>query len=96
MARPWRIQFKGACYHVTARGNNRQDIFFDDLDRRRFLAVLEEAADRFTLRVFAFCLMTNHYHLFLRTPDANLSPAMQWINGTYTARFNRRHRRSGL
>jgi REP element-mobilizing transposase RayT len=95
MARPWRIQFSGAAYHVTARGNNRQKIFLDDRDKKRFLAVLEQAVARFRLKLIAFCLMDNHYHLFLRTPDANLSRAMHWINATYTTRFHRRHSRSG-
>src|SRR3972149_4422755 len=95
MARPWRVCFPEAAYHVTARGNNRQAIFLDDADRRGFLDLLAEAAPRFNLRIIAFCLMTNHYHLFLRTPDANLSRAMHWLNATYTIRFNRRRRRHG-
>jgi len=95
MARPWRIEFPQAVYHVTARGNNRADIVRDDHDRREFIALLAAAALRFNLKIFAFCLMTNHYHLFLRTPDANLSRAMHWLNATYTIRFNRRRRRHG-
>ena len=95
MARPWRIQFPNAHYHVTARGNNRQAIFLSDADRSDFLDLLARAHDRFSLEVFAFCLMTNHYHLFLRTPQANLAAALHWINATYTHRFHRRHRRSG-
>ena len=92
MARPWRIEFPQAVYHVTARGNNRADIVRDDHDRREFIALLAAAALRFNLKIFAFCLMQNHYHLFLRTPDANLSRAMHWLNATYTIRFNRRRR----
>ncbi|HUT55424.1 MAG TPA: transposase [bacterium] len=95
MARPWRIEFPEAVYHVTARGNNRAAIVLDDSDRRDFLGLLAAAALRFNLKIFAFCLMTNHYHLFLRTPDANLTRAMHWLNATYTIRFNRRHRRAG-
>ena len=95
MARPWRIQFPGAIYHVTARGNNRQAIFRDDSDRSAFLHLLARAADRFRLHLFAFCLMTNHYHLFLRTAEPNLAAALQWLNAAYSGRFNRRHRRSG-
>ena len=95
MARPWRIQFPDAVYHVASRGNNRQDIFLDDHDRHTCLTLLEEAHPRFQLHLFAFCLMTNHYHLFLRTPQANLAAFMHWFNGTYTARFNRRHHRLG-
>ena len=95
MARPWRIQFPGALYHVTARGNNRQAIYLDDGDRRDFLDLLGQAHERFKLQILAFCLMSNHYHLFLRTPQANLAAALQWLNTTYTVRFHRRHRRSG-
>jgi REP element-mobilizing transposase RayT len=95
MARPWRIQFPDAIYHIHTRGNSRQDIFHSDRDREDFLGLLGEAVLRFSLQVFAFCLMTNHYHLFLRTPKPNLAAAMHWLNGTYTSRFNRRNRRSG-
>jgi len=95
MARPWRIQFPDAIYHVTSRGNNRQDIFLDNQDKQLFLDTLAAAVPRFNLHLFAFCLMNNHYHLFLRTPQANLSQAMHWLNGTYTVRFFRRHRRDG-
>ena len=95
MARPWRIQFPGAIYHVTSRGNNRQAIYLDDGDRADFLDLLSRGHARFNLQIFAFCLMTNHYHLFLRTPAANLAAALQWLNATYTGRFNRRHHRSG-
>ena len=95
MARPIRIQFEGAVYHVTARGNERHDIFRDDRDRRRFLETLEECNDRFMLVVHVFCLMRNHYHLAVQTPRANLSQALGWLQTTYSIRFNRRHRRSG-
>ena len=95
MARPWRIQFPNALYHVTARGNNRQAIYLNEGDRRDFLDLLRRAHERFRLQILAFCLMPNHYHLFVRTPKANLAAALQWLNATYTARFHRRHRRSG-
>ena len=95
MARPIRVEFAGAVYHVMARGNERREVFRDDQDRRRFLETLAEAVERFGLRVHAYCLMSNHYHLLLGTPRANLSRAMGWLQTTYTARFNRRHRRSG-
>jgi REP element-mobilizing transposase RayT len=95
MARPWRIQFPEAVYHVTARGNNRAAIVRDDRDRRDFLELLGAAAHRFNLKIMAFCLMPNHYHLFLRTPEPNLSRAMHWLNATFTIRFNRRHHRVG-
>ncbi len=95
MARPWRIQYPGAIYHVMARGNNRKNIFITDSDRRDLLGLLDRFTSRYRIDLFAFCLMPNHYHLFLRTNDANLSPAMQWLNGTYTTRFNARNRTSG-
>jgi REP element-mobilizing transposase RayT len=78
-----------------SRGNDRRDIFIDDDDRRDFLELLGRAARRFNLRVFAFCLMNNHFHLFLQTPDANLAPALKWLKSAYAGRFNRRHQRVG-
>jgi len=95
MARPWRIQFAEAIYHITSRGNNQQTIFLDNNDRSKFLELIGRACARFELEIFAFCLMDNHYHLFLRTPKGNLSQAMHWLNGTYTGYFNWRHGRSG-
>jgi len=80
---------------VTSRGNNRADIFLDDTDRLDFLAILGRAADRFRLRIFAFCLMSNHYHLFLQTEEGNLSRAVQWINTTFATKFHYRHKRGG-
>lgn len=95
MARPLRIEFPGALYHVTARGNARQDIFLDDEDRRRFLGVLERIVSRSHLLLHAYCLMDNHFHLVVETPEANLSQAMRQLNGVYTQAFNRRHDRVG-
>ncbi len=95
MARPWRIQFEDAIYHITVRGNNRQDIFLDDADRTFFLDLLKRVSHRFGLEIFAFCLMGNHFHLFLRTPEGNLSQAMHWLVGTYAGYFNWKNRRSG-
>jgi putative transposase len=95
MPRGLRVEFAGAVYHVMARGNERRDIFRDDRDRKRFLETLGEMAERFGVRVLAYCLMPNHYHLVLDTPRANLSQAMGWLQTTYTVRFNRRHRRVG-
>jgi len=95
MARPWRIQYEGAVYHVTSRGNNKEDIFLDADDRGYFLRLLARGRQRFNLQIFAFCLMGNHFHLFLRTADANLSKAMQWLNGSYSGYFNWRHQRVG-
>ena len=95
MARPWRVEYEGAYYHVLSRGNERGDIFFNDGDRKRFLATLGEAAERFKLDVFAYVLMGNHYHLLLRTNQPNLSRAMQWLGLTYARRLNNRRKRSG-
>jgi putative transposase len=95
MARPLRVEFAGAVYHVMARGNERRNIFRDDKDRQRLYDTLAEAVQQFGLRLHAFCFMANHYHLVLGTPQANLSRAMGWLQTTYTVRFNARHRRSG-
>jgi putative transposase len=95
MARPLRIEYPGAVYHVTARGNARMATFLDDEDRRRFLALFEEVAERFKWRCYAYCLMENHYHLLLETTIGNLSLGMRQINGVYTQDFNRRHQREG-
>ena len=95
MARPLRLQFPGGIYHVAARGNDRQEIFLDDEDRSRFLIVLASVVVRYRVRCHAYCLMGNHYHLLLETPEGNLSATMRQLNGVYTQRFNRRHERCG-
>ena len=95
MARPWRIEFEGALYHVLSRGNEQKDIFRDNEDRVSFLNCLGEMSERFETDIFAYVLMGNHYHILLRTHLANLSRAMQWMGATYTRRFNNRHLRSG-
>ena len=95
MARPLRIEYEGAVYHVTSRGNGRQSIFCVDSDREAFLEVLSDTVRRFGWICHAYCLMTNHYHLLLETPEANLSRGMRHLNGVYTQAFNRRHMRSG-
>ena len=95
MARALRIQRPGGRYHVTARGNDRQDIFRDEGDHFHFLELLGELGERFGVRVHAYVLMDNHYHLLLETPEANLSRAMHWLNVSYGVWFNRRHRRHG-
>ena len=95
MARPIRVEFPDAVYHVTARGNERQPIVREDPDRERFLETLEQMVQRFGVAIHAYCLMLNHYHLLLQTPRANLSAAVGWFQTTYSVRFNRRHRRSG-
>lgn len=91
MARPLRIEFPGAIYHVTSRGDRREAIYEDDADRERFLGVLEQAVARFDAQVLAYCLMGNHYHLVLHTRQANLSLLMRHLNGVYTQAYNRRH-----
>ncbi|MDY7075923.1 MAG: transposase, partial [Chloroflexota bacterium] len=95
MARPLRIEFAGALYHVTSRGDAQEDIYRGDDDRLRFLDVVGEIGDRFGWVVHAYCLMDNHYHLLVETPNANLSKAMRQLNGVYTQAFNRSHGRVG-
>ncbi len=95
MARPLRIEYEGACYHITTRGNAQQHIFLSESDRHSFLDILASAVSRFGWLCHAYCLMGNHYHLLLETPLANLSRGMQYLNARYTQKFNRRHGRSG-
>lgn len=95
MTRPLRIEFPGAVYHVTSRGNRHAAIFTDADDRRTFLRVLGEATARFNLLCHAYCLMDNHYHLLLETPEANLSRYMRHLNGVYTQTFNLAHHKCG-
>src|SRR6185295_1059660 len=95
MARALRPIFPGGFFHVTARGNDRQTIFADDADYSLFLIVLASVVARYRVRCHAYCLMGNHYHLLLETPEGNLSAAMRQLNGVYTQRFNRRHERCG-
>jgi REP element-mobilizing transposase RayT len=95
MARPLRIEFSGAIYHVTARGNAQQDIYLNDADRDKFLSLLHQACERYHWLCHAYCLMSNHYHLLIETNESTLSKGMKFINGGYTQAFNRRHRRVG-
>lgn len=95
MARSIRIEFAGASYHVMARGNRRQAIFVDDEDRRFFLQCLSEVCGKTGWRVHGWVLMSNHYHLFVETPEANLVEGMKWFQNTVTRRFNTRHREWG-
>ncbi|VAW64050.1 FIG00759408: hypothetical protein [hydrothermal vent metagenome] len=95
MARPLRLEFPGALYHVTARGNHQEDIYEEDGDRLEFLSVFQEVCDRYNWICHAYCLMSNHYHLLIETPDANLSKGMRQLNGVYTQAFNRKHNRVG-
>ena len=95
MSRPLRIEFPGAVYHVTSRGDRREAIYRDDADRVAQLEVIAQATDRFDATVLAYCLMGNHYHLVLHTREANLSRLMRHVNGVYTQHFNRRHGLAG-
>jgi putative transposase len=95
MSRPLRIEFPGAVYHVTSRGDRREPIYRDDADRHRHLEILATAMERFDAEALAFCLMGNHFHLVLRTRSGRLSQLMRHLNGVYTQAFNRRHGLSG-
>ena len=95
MVRPLRIEFPGAFYHVTARGDRREAIYEGDADREAFLEILRDVIDRFEWRCHAWCQMTNHYHLFVETVHGNLSKGMRQLNGVYTQWSNRHHQRSG-
>ena len=95
MARPLRLEFPGALYHITSRGNAQQPIFLDDEDYHSFLQVLSVVMERFDWLCHAYCLMGNHYHLLIETPKGNLSRGMRQLNGHYTQMFNRRHQRVG-
>ncbi len=95
MARPLRIEYPNALYHVMARGNARTRIYGDEADRTAFLTMLARTVDRHELRCHAYCLMTTHYHLVVETPRGNLSRAMHYLNGVYGQAFNRRHDRVG-
>jgi putative transposase len=95
MARPLRIEFPGALYHVTSRGNERAAVFFTDRDRFDFLDILGDVVEQFGWLCHAYCLMPNHYHLVVQTPEPNLSRGMHRLNGVYTQRLNRRHDRVG-
>lgn len=95
MGRQLRIEYPNAYYHVTARGNERKDIFKNDRDRQRFLEYLESAVTRYSAVIHTWCLMRNHYHLLIETPEGNLSQIMQHINGAYTNYYNTKRKRSG-
>ena len=95
MSRPLRLEFAGALYHVTSRGNERKAIYQNEADHQAFLDLMAQVCERFNWVVHAYCLMTNHYHLLLETPDANLSDGMRQLNGVYTQTFNRTHKRVG-
>jgi REP element-mobilizing transposase RayT len=95
MARPLRIEFSGAVYYITSRGNAKQAIFLDEKDFADFLRVLGLVVKRYHFILHAYCLMKNHYHLLMETPEGNLSRGMRQLNGLYTQRFNKKHQRVG-
>jgi REP element-mobilizing transposase RayT len=95
MARPLRIEFPGALYHVTVRGDRQERIYEDDQDRERFLEILGEVITRCNWVCHAYCLMNNHFHLVIETPDGNLAKGMRQLNGVFTQASNRKHRRTG-
>jgi len=95
VARKLRLEYEGAIYHVMSRGNRREPLFKDEPDREMLLETLGQAAQKTGWQIHAYCLMTNHFHLVLETPGANLVAGMKWFLGTYTGRFNRRHKLFG-
>src|ERR1041385_4956321 len=95
MARKLRVEYPGAIYHVMNRGDRREAIFKDDSDRLLFLETLEEACEKTDWQIHSLCLMGNHFHLVPETPKANLVAGMKWLLGTYTNRFNRKHKLFG-
>lgn len=95
MSRPIRIAFPGAWYHVMNRGRRSENIYLDKLDYKAFVELLQETSDAWNIRIAAYCLMPNHYHMLVNTPEGNISRAMRHINGVYTQRFNRRHHLDG-
>ena len=95
MARHVRIRVLGGWYHVCSRGHNRELIFSERGDSLHFLELLEKMRERFRVHVYAYCLMPNHYHLLVGTPDGNISQAIQWLNGSYGIWYNRKHNRTG-
>lgn len=95
MARPLRLEFAGALYHITARGDRREPIYDDDTDRTAFVNLLGDVCRQYNWICHAYCLMGNHYHLLVETPEGNLSSGMRQLNGVYTQQYNRRHGRVG-
>lgn len=95
MARQLRIEYPGAMYHITSRGNKRREIFCDDSDYEKFLKIINNGTDFFKVEVMAYCLMPNHFHFLLRTKKGNLSRFMQWVNVSYTRYFNHKYKRAG-
>jgi putative transposase len=92
VSRRLRIQYPGAIYHVMSRGDHSENIFYDDEDRQLFLGTLRECCQKTSWQIHSYCLMSNHFHLVVETPEANLVEGMKWLLGTYTKRFNARHK----
>ncbi len=95
MSRPLRLELSGGLYHVTSRGDGREDIYLTDADRKVWLVVFANVCARFNWACHAWCQMSNHYHILIETPEANLAQGMRQLNGVYTQRFNRGHSRVG-
>jgi putative transposase len=95
MSRPIRLEFPDALYHITSRGDRREDIYNDDEDREAFLKIFSKVIEQNNWYCYSYCLMSNHYHLLVQTPDANLSKGMRQLNGIYTQYYNRRHGLTG-
>ena len=95
MARPLRIEFPGAFYHVTSRGNKREAIFANHEDRNTFINVFAKVIKIYGWKCYAFCLMDNHYHILIQTPNSDLSKGMRDLNGIYTQLFNQKHHTTG-
>ena len=95
MPRKMRVEYAGAIYHVMSRGDRREAIYLDDVDRQDYLKTLAEACQKTGFQVHAYCLMRNHFHLVIETPNANLVAGMAWLLSTYTIRLNHRHKLFG-
>ena len=96
MARALRLEYSGALYHVTSRGDRREDIYEDDIDRATFLDLLDDVCESYNWDCHGYCLMSNHYHLLLETPEPNLSVGMRQLNGVYSQKYNYRHNKVGM
>ena len=95
MARPYRLQDANCFYHITSRGDDRKKIFISKNDYEKFLEYLLIAKSKYKFNLFAYCLMSNHYHLFIETLEPNLSKIMQYLNGSYTAYYNTKRQKTG-
>lgn len=93
MARQLRIEYPGALYHITSRGDGQENIYLSNMDMEMFLAIFATTCERYHWYCYAYCLMHNHYHLLIETPLGNLSKGMQHLNGIYTQQFNKKHQR---